>query len=114
MDKEFICAAADEETVLGLSLGGVKDTLTWEKGDAPDTLGRWYRKMSGDNAGIMILSRDCAGALKEELFRKRTQRILRPIVVVLPGKGEDPITEGLIRRAIGMNTRSEGDLKESS
>lgn len=114
MDKGFICAAADAETVLGLSLGGVKETLTWGRGDAPDTLGRWYRKMLGDNAGIMILSRDCSEALNKELFEKRTRRLLRPIVVVLPGEGEDPITEGLIRRAIGMNTRSEGDLKESS
>ena len=104
-----ICAAVEEGEALGLSLAGVREMLIWNQGDDPEEVRGWYLEMMEKDMGVMILSMHSADALKEELFKKRSEGIIKPVVVTIPGKGEDWRANELIRRAIGMNPSKEDE-----
>ncbi|MGA1848825.1 MAG: V-type ATP synthase subunit F [Thermoplasmatota archaeon] len=104
--KLGVCAAVGEDIALGLNLAGVEEIFIWEKGQDTDALLKWYRKMSDEGIGVMILSPQCGEALDHQLFEKRAQGKMLPVTVIIPGKGEDKRALDLIKRAVGMDPTS--------
>jgi vacuolar-type H+-ATPase subunit F/Vma7 len=104
MTEMGICAAVEEGVALGLNLAGVEEIFIWEKEMDVSSLKEWYRQMVTAGRGLMILSQRCGDILSHELFEKRVQGHMLPVVVVMPGDGEDKRTSDLIKRAIGMDT----------
>ena len=104
--KLGVCAAVGEDIALGLDLAGVEEIFIWEKGQDTDALLKWYRKMSDEGIGVMILSQQCGEELDHQLFEKRAQGKMLPVTVIIPGKGEDKRALDLIKRAVGMDPTS--------
>jgi vacuolar-type H+-ATPase subunit F/Vma7 len=98
-----VCAAVSEDVALGLNLAGVDEILIWERGMDPDPLRKWYRGMLQGDYGVMILSQDSSEVIDHDLFEKRAQGIMLPVVVIIPGEGEDKRARDLIKRAVGMD-----------
>ncbi|MEA3559506.1 MAG: hypothetical protein U9R75_09665 [Candidatus Thermoplasmatota archaeon] len=106
MTEMGICAAVDEGVALGLNLAGVEEIFIWKIGMDISSLKGWYRQMVTAGRVLMILSQECGDILTHELFEKRVQGHMLPVVVVMPGEGEDKRSSDLIKRAIGMDTSS--------
>lgn len=98
-----ICAAVEEEIALGLNLAGVEEIFVLEGPDEKTKLKQWYDDMLSKEMGLMILSKTSGDLLSHELFDKRSQNIMLPVVVVMPGEGEDRRAADLIKRAVGMD-----------
>ena len=109
MDAGRICAACDESMTLGLSLAGVRDILSWKKGDDPLALKSWFKDAVSSDKEVIILSPECGEALRSSLFERRMEGKLKPLIVILPVEGEDSIARDLIKRAIGMDGFDRGD-----
>lgn len=103
MSDKGICAAVEEDVALGLNLAGVEEIhiLDPKEGEAP--VKEWYRKMIRSGMGLMILSRKCGSILSHELFEKRSQGMMLPVVVVMPSEKEDKRAADLIKRAVGLD-----------
>jgi vacuolar-type H+-ATPase subunit F/Vma7 len=101
--KLGVCAAVSEDVALGLNLAGVDEILVWEEGMDRSQVKSWYKKMLDKEIGVMILSSDSGEALDHELFEKRSLGIMIPVVVIIPGEGEDKRARDLIKRAVGMD-----------
>ncbi|MGA1822000.1 MAG: hypothetical protein ACMUIG_05690 [Thermoplasmatota archaeon] len=103
MDAGRICAACDESMSLGLSLAGIRDILSWKKGDDISELRDWFRRESSSDREIIMLSPECGESLRSDLFERRMEGKMKPLVVIMPVEGEDAIARDLIKRAIGMD-----------
>lgn len=108
MNGPTLHAALDDDMALGFSIAGVKDIYIISERDDPKGLRDWFTSRLEDREGIIVLSAAAASTLKDEIFAKRAKGSLLPVVVVLPGSGEDQIARDLIRRAIGMMPHEEG------
>ncbi|MDG6224191.1 MAG: V-type ATP synthase subunit F [Candidatus Thermoplasmatota archaeon] len=108
MMEENLHAALDDDMALGFSLAGVKDIFIVTDGEGDGGLKEWFLSRLKDEGGLIILSMEAAEGLRDELFTKRARGALLPVVVILPGSGEDSIAKDLVRRAIGMMPHGEG------
>jgi len=103
-----VSAAVGEDIALGLSLAGVKDIFMFGGNHSSGRLKEWFKARVGEGGALVILSPEAASELRKEMFDKRSQGILLPVVVIIPGEGGDLIAQELIRRAVGMLPGEDG------
>jgi vacuolar-type H+-ATPase subunit F/Vma7 len=88
----------DQLLSLGLKLSGVKETYPLSKGEDPERLlaDLFERK----DVGIIIASEGTLAGVRDRRLLHRIENSLDPVVIAIPGYGEEETNSDTLRRLI--------------
>jgi vacuolar-type H+-ATPase subunit F/Vma7 len=88
----------DQLLSLGLKLSGVKETYPLSKGEDPDRL--LSELFERKDVGIIIVSEGTIKEIKDRRLLHKIENSLDPVVISIPGYGEDETHADTLRRLI--------------